>query len=80
MDIRLLLFTKIERVYSLQLTGSGFEIFLALNASRVLFGKPLEESTLVENNESPYLFLYFASIHDKNHIINSDATVNQREK
>ena len=41
MDIRLLLFTKIERVYSLQLTGWGFEIFLALNASRVLFGKPL---------------------------------------
>ena len=39
-----------------------------------------DESTLVENNESPYLFLYFASIHDKNHIINSDATVNQREK
>lgn len=41
MDIRLLLFTKIERIYSLQLTGWGLEIFLALNASRVLFGKPL---------------------------------------
>ena len=66
----------------MQLTGQGFDFFGGLNAFRVLFGKPSdrEKTTLVENNESPYLFLYFASVHDKNHIINSDATVNRREK
>ena len=41
MNVRLLLFIKIERVYSLQSTGQGFDIFLGLNASRVLFRKPL---------------------------------------
>ena len=46
MDIRLLLLIKIEWVYSLQLTGQRFDVFLGLKASRILFGKPLRSRSV----------------------------------